>query len=340
MFERYTEKARRTIFFARYEASQFGSLQIETEHLLLGLLREDKALMNRLLESPSKLEKLREALTSRGSAGPKIPTSVDLPLSPESKRALAYAAEEGEHSNPRHIGTVHLLFGLVREEQCFAAQQLRQWGVTAEAVRQQVQFSEPARAPRSTISIPGLNQWIEERRAEGTWTVEQRSANDGVTHFIYSYSAHEPQGEGEGGDGQDLAPASRLAQIQKRIETIVKQTELAIAHHEFEKARFYSNEEQKERKNLRQLCEQFDLEVPPPQPPLLCIAVIDDDPFPVLRQRCEAYVREGIAHIWLLDPRSKRAYTVTKADGLHEFQGEVLQIASPRLEMDLRKIFP
>ena len=49
MFERYTEKARRVIFFARYEASQFGSPYIETEHLLLGLLREDKALTNRLL---------------------------------------------------------------------------------------------------------------------------------------------------------------------------------------------------------------------------------------------------------------------------------------------------
>ena len=49
MFERYTEKARRVIFFARYEASQFGSPYIETEHLLLGLLREDKALTNRFL---------------------------------------------------------------------------------------------------------------------------------------------------------------------------------------------------------------------------------------------------------------------------------------------------
>ena len=49
MFERYTEKARRTIFFGRFEASAFGSPYIETEHLLLGLLREDKALAHRLL---------------------------------------------------------------------------------------------------------------------------------------------------------------------------------------------------------------------------------------------------------------------------------------------------
>ena len=51
MFERYTEKARRVIFFARYEASQFGNPCIETEHLLLGLIREDKTLTNRFLRS-------------------------------------------------------------------------------------------------------------------------------------------------------------------------------------------------------------------------------------------------------------------------------------------------
>ncbi len=47
MFERYTEKARRVIFFARYEASQFGAAQIEAEHILLGLIREDKHLTTR-----------------------------------------------------------------------------------------------------------------------------------------------------------------------------------------------------------------------------------------------------------------------------------------------------
>ena len=68
MFERYTEKARRVIFFARYEASQFGSPYIETEHLLLGLLREDKALTFRFLRSHASVEsipsKLRDTLLS------------------------------------------------------------------------------------------------------------------------------------------------------------------------------------------------------------------------------------------------------------------------------------
>ena len=67
MFERYTEKARRVIFFARYEASQFGSPYIETEHLLLGLLREDKALTNRFLRSHASVESIRKQIEGGAS---------------------------------------------------------------------------------------------------------------------------------------------------------------------------------------------------------------------------------------------------------------------------------
>ena len=62
MFERYTEKARRVIFFARYEASQYGSPYIETEHLLLGLMREDKALANRFLRQQGSIESIRKEI--------------------------------------------------------------------------------------------------------------------------------------------------------------------------------------------------------------------------------------------------------------------------------------
>jgi ATP-dependent Clp protease ATP-binding subunit ClpC len=61
MFERYTEKARRAVFFARYEASQFGSPEIDTEHLLLGLLRETRALRLKLESSGTSADKLRES---------------------------------------------------------------------------------------------------------------------------------------------------------------------------------------------------------------------------------------------------------------------------------------
>src|SRR5271157_2265538 len=138
MFERYTEKARRVIFFARYEASQFGSPYIETEHLLLGLLREDKALANRFLRSHAAVESIRKQIEGHTTIREKVSTSVDLPLSHECKRVLAYGAEEAERLNHKHIGTEHLLLGLLREEKCFAADILHERGLRLSQVREEI----------------------------------------------------------------------------------------------------------------------------------------------------------------------------------------------------------
>ncbi len=138
MFERYTEKARRVIFFARYEASQFGSPYIETEHLLLGLLREDKALTNRFLRSHASVESIRKQIEGHTTIREKVSTSVDLPLSNECKRVLAYAAEEAERLSHKHIGTEHLLLGLLREEKCFAAEILHERGLKLLAIREEL----------------------------------------------------------------------------------------------------------------------------------------------------------------------------------------------------------
>jgi ATP-dependent Clp protease ATP-binding subunit ClpC len=138
MFEKYTEKARRVIFFARYEASQFGSPYIETEHLLLGLLREDKALTNRFLRGYSQVEVIRKQIEGHTVMREKVSTSVDLPLSNEGKRVLGYAAEEAARLSHQHIGTEHLLLGLLREENSFGAQILNEHGVRLSAVREQL----------------------------------------------------------------------------------------------------------------------------------------------------------------------------------------------------------
>ena len=148
MFERYTEKARRVIFFARYEASQFGQPYIETEHLLLGILREDIALTNRFLRSHASVESIRNQIQAHTTIVEKISTSVDLPLSNESKRVLAYAAEEAERMNNKHIGVEHLLLGLLREEKSFAAQLLAERGLKLGAVREQLVEIPPEVAPR------------------------------------------------------------------------------------------------------------------------------------------------------------------------------------------------
>jgi ATP-dependent Clp protease ATP-binding subunit ClpB len=138
MFERYTEKARRVIFFARYEASQFGSPYIETEHLLPGLLREDKALTNRFLRSHASVESIRKQIEEHTTIREKVSTSVDLPLSNECKRVLAYAAEEAERLGHKHIGTEHLLLGLLREEKCFAAEILQERGLKLVQIREEL----------------------------------------------------------------------------------------------------------------------------------------------------------------------------------------------------------
>ncbi len=149
MFERYTEKARRVIFFARYEASQFGSPYIESEHLLLGLLREDKSLTNRFLRSHASIESIRKQIEGHTTIREKVSTSVDLPLSHESKRVLAYAAEEAERLSHRHIGTEHLLLGLLREEKCFAAEILRERGLRLSTIREELVRSQSEKVSTS-----------------------------------------------------------------------------------------------------------------------------------------------------------------------------------------------
>jgi len=135
MFERYTEKARRAIFFARYEASQYGSTYIETEHLLLGLFREDKALAVRLLHEHRLIETIRTEIESLIKGRERVSTSVEVPLTPECKRILIYAAEEADRLNHTYVGTEHLLLGILREGNCKAAKILHARGLDLAAMR-------------------------------------------------------------------------------------------------------------------------------------------------------------------------------------------------------------
>ena len=138
MFEKYTEKARRVIFFARYEVSELGSKSIGTEHLLLGLLREDKALISRFLPEGVSTDLLRTQIEAEIIKGEKISTAVEVPLSAESKEVLKYAAEESENLGHRHIGTEHLLLGLSRKKDSLAERVLRGNGIDLVTLRQQI----------------------------------------------------------------------------------------------------------------------------------------------------------------------------------------------------------
>ncbi len=139
MFERYTERARRVLFFARYEASQLGSVSIETEHLLLGLIREGKGLTSRIFQrSHLSLDSIRKDIEGRTVFREKVSTSVEIPFSGETKRVLQYAAEEADRLLHNYIGTEHLLLGLLREERSVAASILMEKGMRLHAVREDI----------------------------------------------------------------------------------------------------------------------------------------------------------------------------------------------------------
>lgn len=156
MFERFTEKARRIIFFGRYEASQFGSPAIETEHLLLAILREDRELMDRVLGNDHVSEPIRRQIEARTKIGERISGSQDLPLSHESKRVLAYGAEEAERMGHKHVAPAHLLLGLMREENCLAASILKERGLRLPELREEIAREGAGEAGDTTgIRRPG-----------------------------------------------------------------------------------------------------------------------------------------------------------------------------------------
>jgi ATP-dependent Clp protease ATP-binding subunit ClpC len=140
MFERYTEKARRVIFFARYEALQYGSQVISPEHILLGLMREDKTMSARFFPFRSALtvDAIRREVESKIVLREKMPQSAELHLAPETKRILALAREESERLRSRTIGTEHLLLGILRQDNSIAAEILFAQGVRLQNVREEV----------------------------------------------------------------------------------------------------------------------------------------------------------------------------------------------------------
>jgi ATP-dependent Clp protease ATP-binding subunit ClpC len=138
MFERYTQKARRVVFGAVYIARRVGSPMIESEHLLLGLLREDKSLARRFLGSPWAAETLLKRIEQIKAPREKISGSFEVPLSSESKGVLAFAAEEADLFSSESICTEHVLLGLLRERKCLAAKTLSEGGVDLASIREEL----------------------------------------------------------------------------------------------------------------------------------------------------------------------------------------------------------
>jgi enamine deaminase RidA (YjgF/YER057c/UK114 family) len=137
MFERYTEHARRVLCYARNQAIQHGSVAIESEHLLLEMIRERKGNIHPVLERAHiSVETLREDIASLLTGRESVTTAVDIPFSREARRILEHAVEESDRLEHREIDVEHLLIGILREEHSVAASTLTARGMCLAAVRQ------------------------------------------------------------------------------------------------------------------------------------------------------------------------------------------------------------
>jgi ATP-dependent Clp protease ATP-binding subunit ClpC len=141
MFDRYTDRARCCIFYAREAVSDYGSQTIETEHLVLGILKEDPNTIPRFLPSKTN-EDIRAEVEKGIVVKTKIPTTVDIPVSKEGARILTLALEEAKLLGHPYVGVEHLLLGVLREEDGMAGQILRSAGLDLAGMRGQVRQRE------------------------------------------------------------------------------------------------------------------------------------------------------------------------------------------------------
>ena len=138
MFERFTEKARRVVVYAQEEARMLNQNYIGTEHLLLGLIREQDGIAAKALESLSiSLEDVHQQVEELIGRGTYVPTG-HIPFTPRAKKVLELSLREALQLGHNYIGTEHVLLGLIREGEGVAAQVLLNLGADLEKVRSAV----------------------------------------------------------------------------------------------------------------------------------------------------------------------------------------------------------
>ena len=139
MFDRFTERARKVMGFARREAQRFHHEYIGTEHILLGLIQEGQGVAANVLKAMAvDLEKIRREIEKIVKSGPAVEPSVQIPFTPRAKKVVELALEEAGRLGHNYIGTEHLLLALLREQEGIAAHVLRALGVRLDEVREEV----------------------------------------------------------------------------------------------------------------------------------------------------------------------------------------------------------
>jgi hypothetical protein len=139
MYERFTDRARYVMRLANQEAQRFNHEYIGTEHILLGLIKVGSGVAAKVLkELDIDLHKLQLEVEKIVQTGPVLVTAGKMPQTPRAKKVIEFAMEEARNLNHRHVGTEHILLGLLREENGVAAQVLMNCGLTLKHVRARV----------------------------------------------------------------------------------------------------------------------------------------------------------------------------------------------------------
>lgn len=157
-WERFTQRARRVLSLAQEEAERLNHNYIGSEHVLIGLLREEGGVAGRVLRELG-LDAVRvQAMVERLSGGPGTRTPfTKIELSPSTKRVLELAVEEARRMGQHYISTEHLLLGLARQNEGLAIDVLRKFGISAEQIRRQTRRmlrESPVATSESSSSTP------------------------------------------------------------------------------------------------------------------------------------------------------------------------------------------
>ena len=162
-FEKFSERARRVLTLAQEEAQQLNHNYIDTEHILLGLAREEEGVAAKVLTNlGASLNKIRakvEYVIGRGGK----PSTGETGLTPRAKRVIELAIDEARHLGHNYIGTEHLLLGLLREGQGVAGEILESLGASLEKVRTETirilnEGAPKAKTGRTASRTPALDQ--------------------------------------------------------------------------------------------------------------------------------------------------------------------------------------
>ena len=167
MFEKYNEKARRALFFARYEASKLGSKVIESEHILLGVLREGEEIIKEIFSRFNvKPDDIRREVEGDRVFVERVSSTQELPLSEESKKILAYASHEAESMMHPYVGTEHLLIGILRVDPCVASRILVAHGFNLYGVREEtIALIKEREASKQKKELPFLAEYARDLTA-------------------------------------------------------------------------------------------------------------------------------------------------------------------------------